>query len=150
MAHLTRARALRPDDASAAFYAGKALEKTGDLPGAREALETSLKLVPGQFEARLTLGQVYLELKDINAAEDQFAAGAILQPKSSAPKLWLARAYLAGGRFQDAVTELVELSKADGRDPALFELLGQAYRGLGKETEARQAEARGRLLMKSR
>jgi arylsulfatase A-like enzyme/Flp pilus assembly protein TadD len=150
VAHLTRARALRPDDASAAFYEGKALEKTGDLPGAREALETSLKLAPGQFEARLTLGQVYLELKDINAAENQFAAAIILQPNNSAPKLWLARAYLTSGKFQDAVTELLELSKADGRDAALFQLLGQAYRGLGKETDARQAEARGRLLRRSK
>ena len=58
--HLKQAREVRPEDSTAAFYEGQAREKTGDLPGARDALEASLKLTPGQFPARLLLGQVYL------------------------------------------------------------------------------------------
>ena len=50
----------RPDDAAALFYEGQALEKTHDMGGARDALEASLRLMPGQFEARMLLGQVYL------------------------------------------------------------------------------------------
>ena len=44
--HLGRAREIRPDDATAAYYQGQALEKTGNLPAARDALEASLKLSP--------------------------------------------------------------------------------------------------------
>ena len=50
------------------------MEKTGDLAGARDALEASLKLTPEQFPARVLLGEVYLGLKDPKAAEDQFEA----------------------------------------------------------------------------
>src|SRR6202043_2608805 len=39
--HLKVALEVRPDDATAAFYEGQALEKTHDLPGARDALEAS-------------------------------------------------------------------------------------------------------------
>ena len=34
-----RAREVRPEDSTAAFYEGQALQKTGDLAGARDALE---------------------------------------------------------------------------------------------------------------
>ncbi len=42
-AHLKRACELRPDDSTAAFELGEAMEKSGDWPGARDALESSLE-----------------------------------------------------------------------------------------------------------
>ena len=47
---------------------GEALAKTGDYAGARDALENSLKALPGQLPARLLLGNVYLSLKEGKAA----------------------------------------------------------------------------------
>jgi len=82
----------RPDDASAAFHLGQAQEKIHDLNGARDALETSLKLQPGQFQARLLLGEVYLGLKDAKAAEDQFEAALLLQSRSLEAQRGLAQA----------------------------------------------------------
>jgi uncharacterized protein HemY len=79
--HLKGALETRPD-AIAWFNEGQALEKIHDLAGARDALETSLKLQPGQFQARLLLGQVYLGLKDAKAAEDQFEAALLVQASS--------------------------------------------------------------------
>jgi len=90
--HLKRARGVRPEDATAAFYEGLARQKVGDLAGARDALEASLKLTPGQFPARLLLGQVYLGLKDAKNAEDQFEAALLLQPKSAEAQLGLSQA----------------------------------------------------------
>jgi choline-sulfatase len=144
--HLKRAREGRPGDGAAAFYEGQALEKTHDLSGARDALEASLELTPGQFQARLTLGQVYLGLKDAQAAVDQFEAALLLQPKSLEARLWFARAQIADGRFTEAVSELLQLSKSDGQNPKLFRLLAQAYTGIGKKTEADEAESRAKLL----
>jgi choline-sulfatase len=146
--HLSRARALRPNDSGTAYYAGRALERTGDLSGARDALESSLKLLPGQFQVRLLLGQVDLALQDLNAAEDQLEAALVLEPKNRTAQLWLARAHLAGGRFAEAVTDLLSLSKADPQNPAVFQLLAQAYRGLGKDQDAHQAEAKSKALQK--
>jgi choline-sulfatase len=79
-------------DATAAFYEGQARERIGDFTGARDALEASLKLNPGQFPARLLLGQVYLGLKDPKNAEDQFEAALLLQPKSAEAQKGLAQA----------------------------------------------------------
>jgi len=88
--HLKPAR--EAGDATAAFYEGQAREKTGDFAGARDALEASLKLTPGQFPARLLLGQVYLGLKDPKNAADQFEAALLLQPESAEAQQGLAQA----------------------------------------------------------
>jgi choline-sulfatase len=90
--HLKRSFGVRPNDAAIAFDEGQALEKTGDLPGAREALTASLKLAPSQFLARLLLGQVYLRLKDPKAAEDQFEAALLLHPRDRQAELGLKEA----------------------------------------------------------
>src|SRR5437667_4658472 len=77
---LHRLREVHPDDAIAAFDYGRALELSGDLPGARDALQASLKLNPHQFAARLLLGRIHLKLSESKAAEDQFEAAVLLQP----------------------------------------------------------------------
>lgn len=90
-AHLKSAREARPEDATIAYDLGLALEKTGDLEGAREALETSLKLTPSQLPARVLLGNVYLGLKNFAAAEDQFEAALLIEPNSAEAKQGLAK-----------------------------------------------------------
>jgi predicted Zn-dependent protease len=137
---------VRPDDATAALHEGQALEKLHDLAGARAALESSLKLVPGQFPARLLLGQTYLGLKDPKAAEDQFEAALLLQPNNPDALLGVATAQIAEGNFAEAVQQLETLSKTRAKNAAIFDLLAKAYAGLGNAAEARQAEAKAKLL----
>ena len=144
--HLNQALEVRPNDATAAFYRGQALEKTHDLPGARDALEASLKLMPGQIGARLLLGQVYLALKNAKAAEDQFEAILLLQPSSIEGQLGLSKAQIAEEHFNEAAQQLEALSKLQPRNADAFDLLAQAYSGLGKQAEAQRAEARAKLL----
>ena len=144
--HLKGAVEVRPDDATAAFYAGQALQKSNDLSGARDALETSLKLMPGQFQARLLLGHVYLDLKDPKAAEDQFEAALLVQSDSLDAQLGLAEAQIGNGNFADAAQSLESLSKAHPKNAEVFNSLAIAYSGLGKSTEAQQAEAKAKLL----
>src|SRR5229473_1640013 len=144
--HLKSALEVRPDDATAAFYEGQALEKTGNLPGARDALEASLKLMPGQFEARLLLGQVYLALKNAQAAEDQFEAALLLQPKSVEAQIGVARTQIAEGNLNAAAQQLELLTRSQPRNAEVFELLAQAYTGLGKLVEAQRAAARAKVL----
>jgi tetratricopeptide (TPR) repeat protein len=144
--HLKVALEVRPDDATAAFYEGQALEKMHDLAGARDALEASLKLMPGQLQARLLLGEVYLGLKNPKAAEDQFEASLLLQSNSIEAQLGVAKAQIADANFNEAVKQLEPLSKSQSRNAEVFELLAQAYAGLGKKGEAQQADARAKLL----
>jgi len=148
--HLKHARAIRPDDATAAFFEGQALDAVGDLVGAREALEASLKLIPSQFRARLLLGRVYLGLKDPKAAEDQFEAALLVQPQNAEAQLWLARAQIASGNLVEALRQLEPLSKSQPDNAEVFESLAQVYSGLGKKEEAERAESRARTLRKNR
>ena len=146
--HLKRAREANPDDAAVAFLLGQALQKTRDLEGARSVLEASLKTSPNEPQARLLLGQVYLDLANPDAAADQFEAILLVQPESADGQLGLAKAKIAGKKLKEAAGVLEDLTKAQPRNAEAFELLGQAYRGLGKNAEAQRAEARASLLRK--
>jgi len=137
--YLMRARTVRPNDATAAFYEGQALEKTGNLEGAREALEASLKSSPqGSADTRVLLGRVYLQLKNLKAAEDQFEAALLVEPQNLDARIGLARVQVSDGRFSDALGLLTEQSKS----AEAFELRAQAYTGLGKKAEAERARRR--------
>jgi predicted Zn-dependent protease len=144
--HLKGAVEARPDDATAEFYEGQALEKMHDLAGARDALEASLRLTPGHFQARMLLGQVYLAMRNPKAAEDQFEAALLLQPNSPDGQLGIAKAQIAEGSFNEAAQHLETLSKSQSMNAEVFELLAQAYSGFGKKLEAQKAEARAKLL----
>jgi choline-sulfatase len=148
--HLEHARRLRPDDPETAFLAGSAFQKTGDPDRARIALEASLKLRQGNFDARLLLGQVYLGLRQIGPAKDEFEAALLILPENIPAKLGLARAQILGGRFKEAIGQLLALSEIDPKDRELFELLADAYRGVGKTADARRADAKSKLLPNKR
>ena len=57
---------------------------------------------------------------------------------------------IASGRFKDAVEQLESLSKLQPNHAEVFELLAQAYRGLGKNEDAQNAETRANLLPEKR
>jgi arylsulfatase A-like enzyme/cytochrome c-type biogenesis protein CcmH/NrfG len=144
--YLRRATQVRPDDAMAAFDYGRALNLSGDLPHARDALDASLKLNPSQFPARLLMGQICLRLEDPKSAEDQLEAALLLQPRNREAQLALAQAMFAQREFPDAANILETVAKSQPQDPAVYDLLAQTYRELGKNALALQAEARAKAL----
>jgi len=148
--YLRRAYAARPDDAAAAFEYGRALELSGDLPGARDALHASLKLNPNQFAARLSLGRVYLSLNDLKEAEDQLEAAVLTQPGSVEAQIGLAKALIRQKKFADAVELLEPIAGASSSGPEMFQLLSDAYAGLGGRQEAERAASRAKALQKSK
>jgi choline-sulfatase len=148
--YLRRVRDAHPNDATDAFEYARALELCGDLPSARDALLESLKLNSNQFEARLALGRVYLGLNDANAAEDQFEAAVLLQPGSTEAQIALAKALIRQKKFADAADLLELVAGASSRDPEIFELLAQAYFGVGRRQDAQRAQLRAKALRKSK
>ncbi len=147
-AHLKRACELRPDDSTAAFELGEALQKSGDWAGARDALESSLKLAPSQMPARLMLGHVYLELKDAKNAADQFEAALLVDSNNSDGRLGLAEAQIQQSDCAGALPDLEAFTKSDPRNAAALRLLARAYRGLGREQDAKRAEEQAAALGK--
>jgi arylsulfatase A-like enzyme/Tfp pilus assembly protein PilF len=144
--YLRRARDARPNDTTDALEYGRALELGGDLPGARAALLASLKLNPDQFETRLALGRVYLGLKDLNAAEEQFESAVLLQPGSSEAQINLAKALMQQEKFTEAAELLEAVAEPTSRNPEIFELLAQAYGSLGRRQDAERARLRAKEL----
>ena len=127
---------------------GEAREKSGDWPGARDALESSLKLSPSQISARLLLGHVYLALKDAKNAEDQFEAALLVDSSNSDGRLGLAEAQIQQSDFAGALPDLEAFTKSDPRNAAALRLLARAYRGLGREQDAKRAEEQAGALEK--
>ena len=146
--HLKRACELRPDESTAAFELGEALERSGDWAGARDALEAGLKLAPGQLSARLRLGHVYLQLKDAKNAEDQFEAALLVDSNNSDGRLGLAEAQIQQSDFAEALPDLEAFTRADPRNGRALRLLARAYRGLGREQDAKRAEEQAGALEK--
>jgi choline-sulfatase len=140
-AHLKRASELRSDDPNAAYEAGEAMEKSGDFAAARDALEASLKLAPGQMPPRLLLGYVYLQLKDAKNAADQFEATLLVDSDNTEGRLGLAEAQIQQSNFAGALPDLEALTKSGPRNAAALRLLTRAYRGLGREQDAKRVEA---------
>jgi predicted Zn-dependent protease len=58
----------------------------------------------------------------------------------------VARAQIAKGKAASALDQLNLLSKSQPKSAEIFELLAQAYKNLGKDKEAQQAEAHAKLL----
>ena len=145
-AHLKQAREVAPDDPAVGFLLGQALQKIKDFEGARAVLEQCLKTNPNEPAARLLLGSVYLDLKNPTAAADQFEAVLLVQPTDIEGQLGLAKAQIAQSKFTEAVSGLQDLAKSQANNADVFDLLAQAYRGLGKGPEAQRAEARAKLL----
>ena len=144
-AYFRQVRALRPDDVSAVLHLGAALEKSGDLAGAQEALESSLHSNPHQSQARVLLGRVYLRQKKVDSAHDQFEAATLLD-SSADTRLNIAHAWLDAGEANQATAQLQEASKLQPNNPEIYDLLAQAYKKLGKEAEANQAARRAATL----
>jgi choline-sulfatase len=146
--HLKRASEVRPEDSSVALELGQAMEKSGNWPGARDALELSLKLAPGQMPARLLLGRVYLQLKDAKNASDQFEAALLVDSNNTEGRLGLAEAELQQSNFAGALPDLEALTKSDSRNADAFRLLARAYRGLGRQADAKRVAERAAALEK--
>jgi len=147
--YFRRSQGARPNDATDATEYGRALEMSGDLPGARDVLQASLKVKPDQFAARLSLGRVYLRLNDSQAAEVQFEAAVLLQPGSSEAQIDLAKALIRQKKFADVVELLEPVAGFSSDDAEMFEVLAGAYTGLGRRQDAQRAQAQARALQKS-
>ncbi len=148
--YLRRARDAHPNDAADALEYGRALELSGDLSGARDALLASLKLNADQFAVLLALGRIYLGLNDSKAAEAQFEAAVLLQPGSSEAQIDLANALIRQKRFADAVELLEPIAGSSSNDAEMFAVLAKAYTGLGRRQDALRAQSHAAALGKSK
>jgi choline-sulfatase len=150
LVYLRRAHELRPEDAASALEYARALELNHDPAGARDVLQASLKLHPNQFSALLLLGQIYFRSGDLQTAEDELEAAALLQPDNIEARTSLSKVLLREKKPADVVELLEPLAKSSKNNPEMFDLLAQAYTGLGRVEDARRAQLRVQALRRSK
>ena len=147
-ADLGKARKLRPNDSTSAFYEGQAQFAAGNFTAATEPLETSLRLLPEQLPARLLLAKTYLKLGKPSAAEDQLEAALLMDPDDMETQLELGRVLLAEKKYGEAASQLKVVTDQHPSAEA-FQLLGQAYGAQGKKQLAAEAARRAAQLKKT-
>lgn len=75
-------------------------------------------------------------------------AAQLIDSSNTEARLGLAEAQIQQSNFADAVPDLEALTKSDPRNGAALRLLARAYRGAGREQDARQAENKAAALEK--
>ncbi len=145
---LAKARQLRPNDSTSAFYEGQARFAMGDFAGARDALEASLRLLPEQLPARILLAKTYLRLDKPGSAEDQLQAALLVDSGNSDAQLELGRVLLAEKKYAEAASQLNSVTEQHPTAES-FELLKQAYAGQGKAQLAAAAAKRAAELRRT-
>lgn len=125
-----------PNDTRWHYLLAVRLHKNGDLANALTAIQTAIKLNPDQPAALMRLGNWQIESGQFKQANSAFARA---KEKGAGPaaELGLAQSLLKLGDNQDALELLLDISKRTDH-PVAMRTLGQAWRAIGNEANARR------------
>ena len=143
LATYEQAAGLDPEEFSWPYFRALLLGKNGDLPAALASLEQSIAIDQDYVPAWLWQGKWSLDSGDEKTAETAYRRAQDLGAGSPAIA-GLAQLRLRQGRPSQAVA-LLEAVNPEYSHPQLHRMLGEAYRNLGRDDDARIAFARGKL-----
>jgi tetratricopeptide (TPR) repeat protein len=108
---------------------GQALLKTGDSAEAMAALDRAATALPGLAEARAAHGDAAEAAGEPTVAADAYGRAVEREPDNLHYRLRHGALLARDGRFDEAVTELLEVTgRPEGRDPKILMDLGAVYR----------------------
>jgi tetratricopeptide (TPR) repeat protein len=140
--------ALRLDARLPGLYTvgGMIMEYSNDPEGAADAFQKALEANPNDFEARLRLGALLVEERQLDAAKQQLDRALALDPTSSVARYVLARVERAQGQAEAAAKDLEKVvrDKPDWLAPHI-ELAALYYRLKRPEDGAREKKIVDRL-----
>lgn len=134
--------AIAPDDAQARSDLAAAYAATGNIEKALEQFREALRMSPDNASALMGLGNMYLKSGQNEEAIELLKKAAKAEPRAYAPRFLLASAYNTLGSYSLALAECEEALRLGGTDPEVYYHLARAYRGLGREEDARAALAK--------
>ena len=142
-----RAVVLDPTNASAHNNLGTIMYRLGDCSGAEFELSQAVALAPNSLSAVSSLAIALFECGDVPASIPHFEQALGMDGAVFTPPLftYLARAYLAQGRYDDAVRRAQQGALLPPESAEAHYFLGQAYearRGSGDVENARRAYER--------
>jgi tetratricopeptide (TPR) repeat protein len=125
------------------YHLARLRARDGDTAGALAAYDETIARSPDYVPARWRRGQVLFDRGDMVAAEAAFRVAVNLAPVDSAGVTGLARVQMAQGKPQDAAATLETLLDRTPDDRYAYQVLGTAYRALGRAGDAAEATAAG-------
>lgn len=94
---------------------------------------------PTLEEAKISLGNAYLQAKQYDKSEKQFKDAIKLAPRDSLPVYTLGQQYLAQGRLAESLTQLEKAKSLAPKDGNVYYALGAVYNAQGNYMEAATA-----------
>jgi tetratricopeptide (TPR) repeat protein len=136
-----RAAVLDPKFAPAYAYLGLMSVQKGGVAEAVALYEKALSVDPQLGVLHYLLSEALLQQPDAEAArvESHLKRAAELDPTFSAPRLSLAKLYIRGERWADAVTELEKVTALEPDSADAYYQLSRAYVRLKRPAEAQAA-----------
>ncbi|HEY7290323.1 MAG TPA: tetratricopeptide repeat protein [Vicinamibacterales bacterium] len=125
------------------FHLASVEARLGQTDNAVRDMRRATEVNPTYAAAYWRLGLWLLDMNQVAGAEQAFSRATEIQPADRAGWVGLARVYLQRGEHARAAGLLEQLVKASGGDAYVLQLLGTAYRALGRSDEAASALAVG-------
>jgi tetratricopeptide (TPR) repeat protein len=133
-----KALELTPNLPRAHFMLGEFYLFKSDTAAAQREFEQERTIDPANFAVYDRLGDVYTRAGEYQQAEEALAKAISLETSSTGPFIQMGKVLL---RRNDPQTSLLYLQHAEKMDPGNYmthTLLGQAYRSLGRNEEAKK------------
>jgi tetratricopeptide (TPR) repeat protein len=136
--------ALNPHDGEAQYQLGLIYQQRRQYTEAIERFRKAVAIDPGETDAHFQLGRIAREQGRLKDALEQFQAVMDQNDKHSQNEILreLGAVYLAARQYQDARGFLADYIERRPYDPEGLYYLGQAFEGLGKAADARDAYTR--------
>jgi tetratricopeptide (TPR) repeat protein len=141
---MLNAAALNPHDGEAQYQLGLIYQQRRQYTEAIERFRKAVAIDPGETDAHFQLGRIAREQGRLKDALEHFQAVMDQNDKHSQNEILreLGAVYLAARQYQDARGFLGDYIERRPYDPEGLYYLGQAFEGLGKAAEARDAYTR--------
>lgn len=128
---------------------GKSYMQEGKIAWATRTFQTLVNKQPENYDARVWLGQAYLEMGDTRKAEQEFQVATVIRNSHTGEegnavasaeserlqRLALARLYASRGKFSEAENTLTTLLEANQNEPEIKQALFDLYVTWGRQLE---------------
>ena len=132
-----KALELQPGEAPAHYNLGLCLVQSGRTPEAIEHYARALAISPEYPDAHNNLGGALIAMGRLDEALLQFQEAVRLDPARASAQMNLGTLLSRKGRFAEAIPPLEKaLQLPAGKEPAIFELLADAYSHVGRFADA--------------
>jgi tetratricopeptide (TPR) repeat protein len=141
-----KALAMSPKIPLAHFLSGEIFLSRSDIAHALEQFELERAINPAYAPVYGRLGDVYTRMEEFQQAQESLTKAISLDQSSTGPFILMGKVFLRRNDPESAVMYLQHAEKMDPNNSITHTLLGQAYKGMGRDEDAkREIEVASRI-----